>query len=129
MSVWYGIFYNQNQFLDIFKKIFSHNVTSGGLFSSKEDALSKNPDNPNAPLFSILDQLEKYRDDEGNFHFKLCYPEVAGIDGGHCNQWLQSFNPLTVTKSMGFLAKSLSFEKNGAGKRVHNFTVSFTKFS
>ena len=34
---------------DSFKKIFSHN-TAGRLFSSQEDALNKNPEDPNANL-------------------------------------------------------------------------------
>ena len=75
-----------------FVKIFNHD-TSGGLFYSTQDALSKNPDNPDAKLFSVLNKLQDYRNHEGNFHFKLCYPEVAGASGGHCNEWFQSSNP------------------------------------
>ena len=91
-----------------FKKIFSHN-TAGGLFSSQEDALNKNPDDPNANLFSILDQLENYKNAEGNFHLKLCYPEVSGEDGSHCNEWVQTSNPVTDTTITGFRAISLAF--------------------
>ena len=90
-------------------KVFAHN-TAGGLFSSRHDALSKNPDNPKANLFSILDKLENYRGVDGNFQFKLCYPEV-----GKCNEWIQSSNPATETTIRGFRAISLNFTRNGAG--------------
>ena len=76
-----------------FVKVFSHD-TGGGLFSSQEEALNKNPDNPDAELFSILDQLENYRDHEGILHFKLCYPELTGVGGGHCNEWTQTLTSI-----------------------------------
>ena len=80
-------------FLDSFLKIFSHDATKG-IFSSTTEALSKNPDNPDAPLFSRLDQLESYRS-QGTFHFKLCYPDTVGDDGLNCNEWEQTSNPVT----------------------------------
>ena len=92
-------------------KIFGHN-TAGGLFSSRSDALYKNPDNPDANLFSILSKLEDYRGKDGNFQFKLCYPE-GGV--GKCNEWIQSSNPAKETTIRGFRAISLDFTKNGAG--------------
>ena len=61
--------------------MFSHD-TSGGLFTNDEDALSKNPDDPNAKLYSTLKNLEDFRGADGSFNFKLCYPEVTGIGGG-----------------------------------------------
>ena len=87
--------------------MFGHN-TAGGLFSSRTDALSKNSDNPNANLYSILNQLEQYRCKDGNFHFRLCYPEF-----GKCNEWIQSSNPATETTIRGFRAISLAFKTNG----------------
>ena len=68
----------QYQYWGTFLNVFKH-LTSGGLFAKGDpnDALSKNADNPQyAPLFSILDQLENYRHDEGYFHFKICYNEL-----------------------------------------------------
>ena len=97
---------------DIETKVFQHN-TAGGLFSSLEEALNKNPDNPDADLFSILDQLENFRNQDGNFHLKLCYPEVNS-NGGFCNEWIQTSNPATEIDRIGFQAISLSFPKNGA---------------
>ena len=96
-----------------FVKVFNHD-TSGGLFHSPQDALSKNPDNPDAKLFSVLNKLEDYRNHEGNFHFKLCYPEYPGIYGGHCNEWIQSSNPATEGTVSGFQGISIEFTKNGA---------------
>ena len=89
--------------------MFSHDI-KGGVFSSQSDAASKNPTNPHADLFSILDQLERYRGFDGNFRFKLCYPELTWGEGGRkCNEWIQSSNPLTETTITGFKAISLAF--------------------
>ena len=90
-------------------KVFGHD-TAGGLFSRREDALTKNVDNPVAHLFSILNQLEKYRGSDGNFQFKLCYPEL-----NKCNEWIQSSNPATETTIRGFKPISLAFQTNGIG--------------
>ena len=87
-------------------RIFGHN-TEGGLFSSKTDALLKNIENPSSFLFSILQLLENYRGKDGNFQFKLCYPEV-----GKCNEWIQTSNPAKETTIRGFKAISLEFTKN-----------------
>ena len=90
-------------------KVFGHD-TAGGLFSRRADALTKNEDNPDAQLFSILNQLEKYRGSDGNFQFKLCYPEL-----NKCNEWIQSSNPATETTIRGFKPISLAFKTNGIG--------------
>ena len=82
------------------------------MFSSLEDALKKNPDRPEARLFSILYQLESFRNADGNFHFKLCYPKGQHINN-RCNEWLQSSNPAVETNITGFKAISLSYKKNG----------------
>jgi len=98
-----------------FAKVFSHD-TKGGLFTSKEDAGSKNTDNPEALLFSKLNQLEHYRGSDGNFQFKLCYPEVTtGVDGKKCNDWIQSSNPFTDSSITGFRPIFLAFTKTGLG--------------
>ena len=92
--------------------MFNHNTT-GGLFSSAEDALHKNSYNPKADLYSILDQLEDFRNAEGKFHFKLCYLERIGIGGKSCNEWIQSSNPATESDITDFQAISLAFNKTG----------------
>merc|ERR1712126_261825 len=76
-------------------KVFSHNV-SGGLWTDHEEVGSKNVDNPDAKLYSILNKLENYRNKEGKFKFKLRYPELTwGINGSNCNEWFQTSNPYT----------------------------------
>ena len=84
------------------------------MFSSQADAANKNSDNPDAYLFSILDQVEDYRGSDGSFRFKLCYPELTwGVNGSTCNEWIQSSNPLTESTITGFEPVSLAFEKDG----------------
>ena len=94
----------------MFVQVFSHN-TAGGLFSSQEDALSKNPREPEADLYSVLDQLESLRSVEGSFHFKLCYPEVTGEAGGSCNEWTQTSNPATESTITGFKVEHRAVNK------------------
>ena len=97
--------------------MFSHNTT-GGYFTS-DDVLSKNADDPDAPLFSKLDQLEDFRDAEGSFQLKLCYPMESGMDnddddgGAICNEWIQTSNPATESKITGFTPLHLEFDANG----------------
>ena len=112
---------------DGFVKIFSHD-TSGGVFRSKKDALRKNSNNPDAKLFSILDaltqnndgSLTKIRDEQGKFHFKICFPELKKSkwkgkkrEDGYCNEWLQSSNPVEESVVTGFQALDLLFSKDG----------------
>lgn len=96
------------------KKIFSHD-TAGGLFANLEDAKNKNPQNENSKLFSILDQLEKFRDAEGNFELKVCYPEVTYTPIYPCNEWIQSSNPVHETNITGFRALRIAFPKTSTG--------------
>ena len=55
------------------------------------------------------------RNDEGVFHFKLCYPELASVKNNFfpCNEWIQSSNPLTESTITGFAAISLAWHING----------------
>lgn len=93
-------------------KVFSHN-TSGGLFPNKEAVLESNPTNADADLFSILYKLDEFKDSNGNFHFKLCYPELKGIGGKSCNEWRQSSNPTGPGSIItGFSPIHLAFDKN-----------------
>ena len=96
--------------------MFNHD-TRGGVFSSQEDAANKNADDPDAYLFSILDQLENFRDRDGNFHLKLCYPEMTwGVNGKTCNEWKQSSNPFTETSITGFQPIFLAFTEDSSFK-------------
>merc|ERR1712142_70468 len=82
------------------RKIYSHDIT-GGLFADLEEAKKKNVDDEDAKLFSRLYDLESMKDDQGVFHFKLCYPERVDVDI-NCNEWKQSSNPVTESKVTDF---------------------------
>ena len=99
---------------DGYVKVFKHN-TAGGLFSNAADVLNKNLDNPDADLFSILDQLEDFRNADGKFQFKLCYPELTGAGGGSCNVWIQTNNPATDSGLSGFEPITLAFNSRFDG--------------
>jgi len=97
-----------------YTKVFGHDATDGGFFESYEAVGSKNPEDPDSKLYSILDQLEDFRNSEGKFHFKLCYPELTwGKDGKTCNEWIQSSNPYTDSTITGFEEIFLAFDNNG----------------
>ena len=99
-------------------KVFAHD-TSGGLFTSDDDAFSKNPENPAAKLFSVLNQLGPLRLEYGSFHLKLCYPELGG-----CNEWTQISNPATSSTIENFRAIKLAFPKNSYRKAFVGIGVS-----
>ena len=86
-------------------KVFSHD-TSGGVFTSGEDALWKNADKADAKLFSILSTLDSLRWEDGTFHLQLCYPELlSSWQCGHrgpCTEWTQTSNPVTSTTIQNF---------------------------
>jgi len=67
---------------------------AGGVFNNI-NFKNKNPGNPSASLFSILDTVSQYRWNDGAFRFKLCYP-----DG--CIEWKQTSNPVTQTSVTGY---------------------------
>ena len=64
-----------------------------GFFKNEEEALNKNDEDENSDMFSILYQLERFRTCNGDFHFKLCYPELAENYSFPCNEWIQFSNP------------------------------------
>ena len=106
------------------KKVYSFNHPSSlgktGFFANHMDAHSKNTENETADMFSILDQLEQYRDCDGNFHLKICYPELAENFTFPCNEWVQSLNPFTEKILRGFKPINITFQSvthdfNGLG--------------
>jgi len=95
-------------------KVFGQDASDGKFFSSLQDALNKNPTDPSANLFSILDTLENYRLFDGRLKFKLCYPDLKwGKNGKQCNEWYQTSNPVTEYTITGFQAINLAFEYDG----------------
>ena len=90
-------------------KVFNHD-TSGGRFKDYESVGLSNPDNSDSYLYSILADLEQFRDEEGGFQLMLCYPEITwGQDGKVCNVWRQTSNPYTDPEITGFQAIDLAF--------------------
>ena len=91
-------------------KVFNQD-TRGGLFNNYESVGTSNPDNSDAYLYSILADLEQFRDEEGGFQLMLCYPEITwGQDGKVCNVWRQTSNPYTDSEITGFQAIDLAFD-------------------
>ena len=69
-------------------KVFSHD-TRGGRFKDYESVGLSNSNDSDAYLYSILSELEQFRDEEGGFQFMLCYPEITwGED--ECVQCLET---------------------------------------
>ena len=93
-------------------KVFSHDV-SGGFFRDAEDTMSKNPDDENSRLFSILDQLERLSTSLGVFRLRQCYPEH---DEPNCNEWVQSSNPVTESVITDFKAINWVRTMNSQGQ-------------
>ena len=105
-------------------KVFSHD-TAGGLFSSDEDALLKNPDDSEAKLFSILSRLETFRLEDGSFHLRLCYPGLTN-SSIPCNEWTQTSNPATQCTITGFQPIHITFNSSGARQAFGGLGISDT---
>ena len=102
--------------------MFSHD-TSGGLFTSAADTLTKNPTNPDAKLFSVLNDRKAQPD--GSFHLKLCYPELSTIKDPPCNEWTQTSNPATDSTILNFQAVNIAFDGlDQAGRTFRGLGVS-----
>lgn len=102
---------NSDITLDNWTLVFSHD-TSGGLFSSKADALLKNEHAPWDKLYSILDNLEDYKLEDGKFHLRIVYTNwMPGVDG--FNEWYQTSNPATSSSITGFEPVHINFKIRG----------------
>merc|ERR1712013_548766 len=104
------------------RKVYGHHIDSG-VFANLEEAKKKNVDDENSDLFSRLYDLESMRDDNGMFHFKLCYPERTEEDFP-CNEWKQSSNPLMDSKVTGFVGIRLTWPLRSDGKPFGGFMKS-----
>lgn len=76
--------------------VFNQNLTTGGYFANAADAISKNPGNPNASLYSILDKLSDFYSN-GRYVLKMEWPEYIKR-----NIWAQTTNPATDTAIQGY---------------------------
>ena len=116
------------------KKVYSFNhpayLGKKGFFANHEDAHNKNSDNETADMFSILDQIEEYRNCDGNFHFKICYPDLQENYSFPCNEWIQSLNPFNDKLLRGFKPINITFQSvtqdfNGLGMSARGRGDSF----
>ena len=75
-------------------RVFYHNNVEGSvLFANEAEALSTN----SRYKFSVLNNLENYRNSSGTFEFMLQYPN----DTTQYNRWIQKDNPAKVTVANG----------------------------
>ncbi len=94
-------------------RVFYHNCVNGSeLFTSEAEALSTN----SRYKFSVLSDLENYRNSNGEFEFLLQYPN----DTNQYNRWIQKDNPAKVT-----VANGTGNETAAGYKAVH---VDWTKY-
>ena len=101
-----------------YMKIFYHNVKNLALFSTEQNVLDNSADD----TFSMLGQLDKYKNIEGKFHLKICYPDrvaQSDVSGKCCNEWKQTSNPVSEGIITGFEKISLAWTKNCAGSDWH----------
>ena len=108
-------------------KVFYHDNTGLEYFPSVEEAKSYNEYDPDAKLYSILDQIEDYRKD-GVFHIRLCYPEFTEYEFP-CNEWKQSSNMATESNITGFEEIYLTFKKAGNSGSFGGLGISPKSFS
>ena len=83
-----------------------------------------NEDDPSNDNYSILEQLEDFRGDDGKFHLKLVWPNPAN-DGTYLNlnqEWKQSSNPVNATGYGvdGYEAIDINYTSNSWGGLEYN---------
>lgn len=81
--------------------MLAQNITTGGYFTNAAAAISSNPANPNAPLYSILDKLSEFNSN-GRYIFRLEWPEYFKR-----NIWAQTTNPAIDQAVSGYIPISL----------------------
>ena len=92
-------------------KVLNHD-TVFGYFTDLEQAKSLNADDPEAPLYSILDQVESFRTD-GVFHVKICWEELP--EDFPCNEWKQSSNFAEESIITDFEEVRITYPESGTG--------------
>jgi hypothetical protein len=98
-------------------QIFYHNV-AGGFFASSAAALSSNPANPSANLYSVLDKTEDFRAN-GRFVFRINWPGFPA----HRNIWAQTTNPTVDQAVAGYVPISLTSTTNYWGGLERNCAI------
>ena len=87
-----------------------HHDTAGGYFPDKKEAINYNEDDPDADLYSILNQMEELRNGDGVFHIRQCYPTLTSFDPP-CNEWTQSSNFAVEEEISGFKPITIHWEE------------------
>lgn len=98
--------------------IFNQNTASG--YFTEAESPSKNPTNPYAGLFSILNRLEEFREG-GTFTMKINWPGKTGR-----NIWSQTTNPTVDQPVAGYSAISVDATSNFWGGLERNSAYGFT---
>lgn len=75
---------------DICRDVLVFRQTAGE-YLAKDEWKNKNSDDPNNDNYSILDQLEGFRDASGKFEFMITWPQNENPTS---NRWTQTSNPL-----------------------------------
>jgi hypothetical protein len=89
-------------------KIFNHNIVDG-YFANSTDVLSKNVANPNANLYSILNQLDEFKANN-RYIFRINWPGYV-----QRNIWMQSSSPLISQPVAGYVPLSIDTSSQGWG--------------
>ena len=74
-------------------RIFHHNNHYGDVFFSNEDDWAEAKSVDTVDKYSVLGNLEKYRNNDGKYEFLLQYPKISVTD---YNRWEQNDNPVTI---------------------------------
>ncbi|CAL9972526.1 hinge connector of long tail fiber protein distal connector [Vibrio phage D479] len=94
--------------------IFRHDSSGGAVFGS--DAEARSTGTPDSDKFSALNALEHFRRPDGNFQFKLIYPEHTDL----FNIWKQQNN--FAAFDVGNYIRNGTFA-GGLGVVEHNYTT------
>jgi len=61
----------------------THQASGGGFFENTGNP-DANTQNPDAPLFSLLSEMEQFRRLDGTFHFRMSWPGMCELVAGYC---------------------------------------------
>lgn len=98
--------------------VFYQNIAKGGYFADAAAALSANPGKPLASNYSILNNLESFRSQKGNFTFRNKWPGYA-----QRNIWQQQTNPAVDQAIKGYVPISINASTDSWGGLERNCAV------
>ena len=110
-----GFSLNKGSCRNDYKLIFRQ--SAGTYMSPVSKWMRVNPNNPKAPNFSILNQLDNsYKGKDGKFTFMIKWPLFNTRSGQNYNTWKQSTNPVTYKgKISGYKAIKVYFRQQRWG--------------